>query len=114
MNSEEFVDAIRNVVWKSTVSSMSKLLAKSPGRSPSKELIEKSNWYNSLDEDDREMVTKIIDESARIAVFGFLCVLDGARAIEDGDKGLLKLYFEKDGNQILLNDQNRQALHDLL
>ena len=114
MNSEEFVDAIKKVVWKSTVNSMRILLADPPGRAPAKELVEKSNWYNALDEADREMLVKIIDDSARIAVFGFLNVLDGSRAIEDGENGVLKLYYEKYGHEVLLNDDNRPPLHELL
>ena len=40
-----------------------------------------------------------------MAVFGFLCVLDGVRAIEDTEvKGQLKLYYEKENKSVLLND----------
>ena len=41
-------------------------------------------------------------------------MLDGVRAIEDEeDKGILKLYFEKDGNRVLINDPDQEFLHDL-
>ena len=93
---------------------MNKLLTNPPGRAPAKDLVEKSNWYNMLDESDKEMVVKIIDQSARIAVFGFLNVLDGSRAIEDGENGILKLYYEKYGRETLLNDPDRPPLHELL
>lgn len=114
MNDEEFVDAIRHSVLEAAVDSMEKLLDRPPGRSPSKDLVEMSAWYNSLNSADKEVMIKIITESVRGAVFGFLCVLDGVRSIESNDKGILKLYYERRGEKILLNDQDRFNLHDLL
>jgi hypothetical protein len=47
-------------------------------------------------------------------VFGFLCVLDGVSAIEDGEvKGKLNLFYEKHGKQQLLNDPQEEYLHDI-
>ena len=114
MNSQEFVDIIRKVVLESSVDSMRKLLEHPPGRSPSKDLVEMSVWYNQLEEADKEVVIKIIAESIRAGVFGFLCVLDGTRAIESTDKGTLKLYYEKHDDRVLLNDQDRFGLHEML
>ena len=46
-------------------------------------------------------------------IFGFLCVLDGVRIIEDSEeKGKLLLYYEKNGNRQLLNDPKEEYLHD--
>jgi len=114
MNHEEFVEVVRQVVLQSSIDSMKKNLESPPGRSPSKELIEMSNWYNGLEEGQKKIADKIIAESAYGAVFGFLCILDGVRAIEGKDKGVLKLYYERRDEQILLNDQNRFGLHELL
>ena len=50
-----------------------------------------------------------------MAVFGFLCVLDGVKAIKKtGVKGHLKLYNEKEKKSVLLNDSNEDYLHDLV
>jgi hypothetical protein len=114
MNSQEFVDIIKKVVLESSVESTKKVLERPPGRSPSKDLVELSVWYNHLVEIDKEMVIKIVAESVRGGVFGFLCVLDGVRAIEGTDKGTLKLYYEKGEERVLLNDQDRFGLHDML
>lgn len=47
------------------------------------------------------------------AVFGFLCVLDGARVIESSSqKGRLELYYIKD-ESILLNPPEGEVLHEL-
>jgi hypothetical protein len=41
-------------------------------------------------------------------------VLDGARAVESTDKGTLKLYYERRDEKVLLNDQARFGLHEML
>jgi len=114
MNSEEFVSAIKATVLQSSIDSTKELLEHPPGRSPSSELKEMSEWYNNLNTVEKQVVNNIIAESARGAVFGFLCVLDGVRAIEDKDKGTLKLYYERRSESILLNDQSQFGLHELL
>jgi len=114
MNSQEFVDAIREVVLDSSVNGMQKRLQQPSGRSPAKEVVEMSTWYNNLKNADKEIVLNIIRKSVRDTVFNFLCVLDEVAAIEDEDKGELKLYYEKRGEQVLLNDQHKVNLHELL
>src|SRR6266498_1672479 len=42
-----------------------------------------SLWYNRLPAGDQQMVTEAVRDAARAAVFGFLCVLDGVRVIDD-------------------------------
>jgi hypothetical protein len=49
MNSQEFVDTIKKVVLESSVDDMRKILDRQPGRSPSKDLVEMSVWYNQLE-----------------------------------------------------------------
>jgi hypothetical protein len=52
-------------------------------------------------------------EAAELAVFSFLCILDGVSAIEDGpERGELRLNFVKEGRQTLLNDSAEGLLHD--
>ncbi len=47
------------------------------------------------------------------AVFGFLCVLDGVRSIEEGqDNGRLELVYHK-GKSVVLNPSEGEMLHDL-
>jgi hypothetical protein len=58
-------------------------------------------------------LNEIIKEAVETSVFGFLCVLDGVRAIETSDKSNLKLYYEKAGNVVLLNDEDDDYLHDI-
>lgn len=87
---------------------------KAPGRRPPQALIEQSEWYKALDDDQKRIVASIIHDVAHFAVFNFLCVIDGVSAIEDGpDTGHLELHSVKD-TSILLNSEAGEMLHDLL
>ena len=60
------------------------------------------------------MLKEVLSEAAESAVFGFLCILDGVRVIEDvTDKGTLELYFVKSGEKTQLNDPSREEPHNL-
>ena len=50
MSSEEFVDAIKTYVRDAAIRNVMTICSKPPGRSPEKELVEASRWYNSLEE----------------------------------------------------------------
>lgn len=115
INNEEFVETIKSVVINDSIKSIESTLLKPPGRSPQNKTLEMSNWFNSLDSQDKSIVKEVIKESIETSVFGFLCVLDGVRAIENNnEKGVLQLYYVKDDHRILLNDPNDIYLHDLL
>ena len=115
MNKEEFIDAIKLVVSKGSIEAMKSKLLKPPGRQPSRETIESSDWFNKLKPEDKNMVMKIVSQSVEMSVFGFLCVLDGVRTIEDDtEKGDLILRYEKHGKITWLNNPNDgDYLHDL-
>ena len=57
------------------------------------------------------LIEKGIDQT----VFGFLCVLDGVRAIEPmGGKGSLQLrYFGPEGTEVNLTSKEGEFLHDV-
>jgi len=60
------------------------------------------------------MVLEAVSCSAKAAVFGFFCVLDGVRVVEDGeDKGEFELLFRKGEVATRLNDPEGELLHDL-
>lgn len=114
MNPEQFISALKVAVVRGANNSVLSLLNDPPGRKTAEKWIEMSTWFNSLSGKDKEMVQRIISESVESAVFGFLCVLDGVRAIEDDEnKGELLLFFQKDGERILLNDPAGGNLHEL-
>lgn len=57
----------------------------------------------------------IIKMASHSVAFGFFCVLDGVRQIDDGDNpGKLVLNYEKNGQTIPLNDPDKgNLLHDI-
>ena len=115
MKNQEFIEAIKLVVLEGSIKAVESNLESPAGRNPSNKLKELSAWYKNLDCDNKEMVSKIIRECMDTSVFIFCCVLDGVTAIEGyGEKGVLKLYYEKNGKSVLLNDPNETELHDLL
>ena len=113
MNAEKFIEVIRLVVVDNTTKGVKSVLQKPPGRSPLRKLIDMSNWYNQLEENYKLVVEQIIKQSVESAIFHFLCVLDGVAAIENENKGELKLFYENKDIQELLNDPNKEFLHDL-
>lgn len=113
MDTQQFVDLLRIVVRDGAASEELSVLQSPPGRQPSADLQERSRWYDSLQDDQKKILSSIILDVADRTVFGFLCVLDGVRAIEDGpDKGHLELRYVKD-NSTLLNPPEGEMLHDL-
>ena len=94
MNAEEFIDTIKEVVCEDSIKGVHSLLFKPPGRQPNDKVTTMSQWYNRLNDPYRSMVTNIIRETVEAGIFGFLCLLVGVSAIENGpNKGSLKLYF---------------------
>lgn len=115
MTSEEFIEVIKKVVYKGSVRGAIDILKEPPGREPPKELLELSVFYKSLSEDQKDLLHRIIDLSCEETLFGMLCVLDGVRAIENGEeKGKLTLLYEKGDSKTLLNNPQEDFLHDLI
>lgn len=115
MNGDEFVDAVDTVVRQGAVASTLKNLAKPPGITPDRDLVEMSRWYAGLSETEREMLASVVHLAASHAVLAFLSVLDGAQAIESPpDKGHLELYHVKHDRRVLLNDPAHEPLNDKL
>ena len=114
MNSEDFVDAIQIAVRNAAIEGTVTSLTTPPGRSPDPRLIELSKWFADLDEGERRLVRALIERSVDQAVFGFLTVLDGVRAIENSpDKGVLELYYVRGERRVLINDPNHILLHEI-
>ncbi len=115
MNYKEFVDLIRQVVLDSVVPDMIEQLENPSGRCPSQHVIDQSRWFLGLTDDDKGRINEVIRDAAHSSVFGFLCVLDGVRAIEDDVlKGDFLLTYRKGGEEVRLNDPEVGMLHDVL
>lgn len=115
MTPEEFVESIRQVVRDGAVVDVLAVAARGGGRGADRDLIEASRWVQNLPPDELQRLKTILHLASHMAVFGFLAVLDGVRAIEDGpNKGVLQLTYENDGATSLLTAPRGPYLHDLL
>jgi hypothetical protein len=114
MNTEEFILTIKKVVKETTINNLLEELEET--KLPSKKLARMSLLYNKLSLEDRVVLKEIITESTQSAIFGFFCVLDGVRAIENGPgKGRLELWYknDNDGQSHILNNEEVEFMHDI-
>jgi hypothetical protein len=115
MNKAEFVEVIRLVVQEGSVDDTRSVLSRPPGRKSVPELAALSAWFKHLSSEDRQNVLRVAQLTSGYAVFGFLCVLDGVRAIENGpNKGTLELRYRRGAVDVHLNEDEGSALHELL
>lgn len=113
MNSHEFIKIIKTVVRDGAINDVISVVKNPPGRKVSQQLKTRSEWYQSLSDEQKQIVESIVSDSVDSALFGFLCVIDGVRAIESGpDKGSLELLYSK-GESVQLNPHDGIMLHDL-
>jgi len=114
MDAKLFIRAIKEVVRDAAARNALSILEQPPGRRPSPELKARADWYHSLDDSQKKLLADAIKEAANGAVFGFLCVLDGVRAIEDDKpQGVLELRYVKGNISFILNPPDETMLHDL-
>ncbi len=112
MDKQLFVELITKIVRDAGVEDCINLLSSPPGKKPPDWLVEISNWFNNLGESDREMVLKIIKFSMDTGIFGFFCVLDGVRKIDE-DNGHLTLLYSKENSELKINDSETEYLHEI-
>ena len=114
MDRKYFIEAIKTEVRDSAIDSMLKKLHKPAGRNPRISDVENSIFFNNLSDESKKYIERIIAKSADFSIFGFLCVLDHVRFLEDvGEKTTFELYAVKDGERVLLNDFSKEDLHDV-
>ena len=111
MDAEQFVDAVRVHVMRSSVRDTITNLLDPPGRRPAPEFVQLSKWYLGLEVRDQEMVRRVLLEASHGAVFGLFAVLDGVRRVDSAQPpGELELWYEGPEGRKKLNGD----LHDLL
>jgi hypothetical protein len=111
---EEFVDAVRIQTSDAAVAGAIQQMEKPSGRRPREADVRLSGWYQGLSSSDRENLQEALKNAAESAIFGFFCILDGVRVFEYGrDKGDLELIYKKGDLRVLLNDPQKEELHNL-
>lgn len=113
MNSKEFVDVIKAIVRDAAINDGMAIAENPPGRKISEGQKVRAEWLHSLNTDERRFLKSVVSEAVDQAIFGFLCMLDGVRAVEDGsDQGKFELWYSN-GESVLLNSETGTMLHDL-
>jgi hypothetical protein len=115
MDSQEFVAALHVAARDTTASSVMSALERPPGKRPAEDMLARSRYYHSLDEEQKRILSSIVLYAVDLTVFGFLCIIDGVKVFEDiGEKGELELWYVGPGNErVLLNPPEGDFLHDL-
>tara|TARA_R110000824_G_C15090974_1_gene665347 strand:+ start:585 stop:944 length:360 start_codon:yes stop_codon:yes gene_type:complete len=116
MKSEEFIEAVKDVVKNAAIEDVKSNLESPPGRRVSKTESECSEWYNRLKEDEKGNVNAVIESAVNEAIFGLLAVLDGVRPIcsaHNTNKGELVLIYRDQQGESVLNAPDKIGLHDL-
>jgi len=114
MESEKFVTSIKEYVRDASISDTIEFIKKPPGRKPRKRHVELSNWFNSLSDEDRHMIRKMMEEAVDSAIFGFFGVIDGVRTIEESqEKTKFELYGVREGISTKINEDGNEFLHDI-
>jgi len=113
MNSQKFVQAIKLVVRDAAVEDTILTAESPPGRKVPVELKARAEWLKSLPIEQKDFVHSLVKDAVDNAVFGFFCVIDGVRAIEDDpDKGDIELRYVKD-DVAILSPTEGAMLHDI-
>lgn len=84
MDQSEFINAIYEVVYKSSIRSSIANMTDPPGRNPDPALADLSEWYRSLKESEKRRIFEVVELAVDHAVFGMLTVFDGARVLDEG------------------------------
>ncbi|WP_157886877.1 hypothetical protein [Hymenobacter sp. PAMC 26628] len=115
MNAEQFVEAIKQYVAESAIKGTSEVLSVPPGRNPAAQLIESSQWYNSLNSQGQEQVMLIAADAVHAAIFSFLCVLDGAKVIDAQhlEYHLFSVNPQNGSSTQLSGSEDNDSLHEL-
>lgn len=112
MNQEEFVKIVKLLAEESVLKSIEENWAYPPGKNPSKNLLEISEWYNKLDGNSKNKLRLAIQDAIHHSVFGFFAIIDGVRKSTELE-GHYELYFVTPKTRYLLNDLNEELLHDI-
>lgn len=114
MTTRKFVEAIKGQTKDAAVNGTIACFKGPPGRRQRERLARLAAWYKQLSPDDQNMLSEALAEAAEMAVFEFLCVLDGVSVIENTqEKGGLELFFVKSSERTRLNEPCGEELHNI-
>ncbi len=113
MTPEEFVSAVESEVRRSAIEGVLISVTKPPGRRVSVAERARADWVNSLNADETVFLQSVIKDAVDHAVFGFLCAIDGVRALDSsGANGEFELVYQSDRRHVV-SPTDGEFLHDL-
>lgn len=113
MTTDDFVKGVKLQASDAGAETTISHLRNPPGRRPTEDYRLRSQWFLGLSEEDRTRVEEVVRLTAENAIFGFLCILDGARFIEDSEeKGEFVLTYERGSERNRINRPD-DDLHDI-
>lgn len=116
MEKADFIKLVRTAVRDSAVKSNFEILITPPGKEPNRDLVEISEWFNSLTKKDREMVRRVAEMTLDQGIYNFLCILDGVKGLgKEYSDGNLVLLFKNKNKEVVINDKEKdfEELHDI-
>jgi hypothetical protein len=117
MDKQQFVNALRLHAATMGADSTLRQWEAPAGRSPGQLALDRSRWFTGLADDDRAMVAALAHDAADAALFGVLCILDGARRVDPSNNVRYELARIKDGGTTHLlasTSIDTENLHDLI
>lgn len=111
MTPEEFVEVLRLVAVEQAAEAVVKVLRQPPGRKPWPVTERRSQWFNSRDEPDQQMIGEVARAAAFMSAFSFCNILDGTMAFDPDHGSLRLLYIAPDGTETVLNNPESCELH---
>ena len=112
MNANDFIAALVSEVHQASCQDTASFLSEPPGRRVTARSRELSAWYNALSPQDVQRICQVIEHAVHAAIFGTLCVLDGARSINSENVELQLLAVDEKSTQ-RLNEPKATDLHDI-
>lgn len=113
MRKAEFAAILASTLNKSTSSAIVNYIKNPPGRKPSLKYLKMSEYYNNLDESEKEIISSIVEYSVEMAIFNFLCIIDGVYTITGYEELKLELYTSEGTEKVLINTEDEYYLHEL-
>jgi len=114
MTAEEFVALARELADRGAVRGVLDVLAQPPGRKPSPKVVELSEWFNGLGDDDRRHVEQVIELGAQQALYNLLLLLDGTLPVVVDERAQrFELYAGDGTGRSLINNSAEVELSEL-
>jgi hypothetical protein len=107
MNTDDFIDGVRVVVYHGSIKTTLQELDHPPGRRARRDLVELSSWYHGLSAQDKDRVKEVVQQAVYSAVFQMMAALDQVSKIDDEGTDL----YLTTGDGTVLNEN--YDLHEL-